>query len=121
MSNEINVYVKTCDDISRGCGLYALEEFHTHDIVYELYGKIADTPTRESIHIGDGQHMTDSFGAYINHSFTPSACIVGNLVVALRFIKKDEEITFNYNDTELEMAEPFECNGIMVCGRKTAK
>ena len=33
-------------------------------------------------------------------------------------IKKYDEITFNYNETEINMAEPFEVDGIKVCGNQ---
>lgn len=42
----------------------------------------------------------------------------GNKLVAIKEIKKSDELTFNYNDSELEMAEPFEDDNILVCGKK---
>ena len=52
----------------------------------------------------------------MNHSFTPSTRIDGHNVVALRDIKVNDEITFNYNDSELKMANPFYVNNILVDG-----
>jgi hypothetical protein len=74
-------------------------------------------PTKQSIHIGDGMHVTDKYGSYINHSFDPNTKIVGNKVVAIKDIFKNDEITFNYNESEIDMSEPFMSDGIYVCGK----
>ena len=64
-------------------------------------------------------HVTDKYGSYINHSFDPNTKIVGNKVVAIKNIFKNDEITFNYNESEIDMSEPFMSDGIYVCGKKT--
>lgn len=77
------------------------------ETVFVLTGEIFDHPTRESIHIGENKHIYDDHGIFINHSFTPSVCISGVNVVALEDMTNGTEITFNYNDSELAMANPF--------------
>jgi len=52
----------------------------------------------------------------MNHSFSPSTRIDGYNVVAFRDIKVDDEITFNYNDSELKMTTPFYVNNILIDG-----
>ena len=99
-------------------GLYATKVYSRGDIIRILEGNIESRPTKYSIHVGDNQHVTDDYGSYINHSFDPTAYIQGKSVVAKRDIEVNEEITFNYNESELEMALPFEVYGILVCGKR---
>ncbi len=46
---------------------------------------------------------------YMNHSCQPNTHFAGRQVVALRDIAEREELTFDYNSTEWEMAEAFVC------------
>ena len=99
-------------------GLYTTRDFNTGEIITKLKGELNLIPTKESIHIGNGLHVIDSYGRFINHSFDPNTKIEFNNVVAIKDIKKYDEITFNYNETEINMAEPFEVDGIKVCGNQ---
>ena len=87
-------------------GLYSTKSYLKDEIVFTLAGKLYDYPTRETIYIGDNKHIYDEFGIFMNHSFTPSTRIDGHNVVALRDIKVNDEITFNYNDSELNIQWP---------------
>lgn len=100
-------------------GLYATRAYNKGDIVRRLEGYLALKPTRESIHIGNGMHVIDQYGKYINHSFEPNTRIVSNDVIAIKEINQYDEITFNYNESEINMKEPFIVDGIEVCGIKT--
>lgn len=97
-------------------GLYATEAYLPGDVILHLSGTLLLKPSRTSIHIGHDMHVEDKMGQYINHSFEPNTRIVLNRVVAIKPIKPFEEITFNYNETEVDMAHPFESDGITVCG-----
>ena len=97
-------------------GLYSTKSYLKDEIVFTLAGQLYDHPTRETIYIGDNKHIYDEFGIFMNHSFTPSTYIDGYNVIALRDIKINDEITFNYNDSELKMANPFYVNNILVDG-----
>jgi hypothetical protein len=108
--------IKFVDDF-RKHGLCATRDYSEGEIVFVLSGTIHDHPTRESIHIGDGKHILDNYGRYVNHSFNPSVRISSTNVIALHDIKANEEITFNYNESELNMAAPFYDNNILVCGK----
>lgn len=103
-----------------GLGLFAKKSVKQGDIIFVLTGQKLNHPTRESIHIGDGVHIVDEYGMFINHSFTPSAIISNSNVVANIDISEGDEITFNYNDSELEMACPFESDGKLVSGQSTS-
>jgi len=41
--------------------------------------------------------------------------------VAIRDIDADEELVFNYNDNEINMAAPFVVGGVLVCGSDSRK
>ena len=84
-------------------------------------------PTRTSIQVRD-QHLEHYEGGHVNHHCDPNTEIkihddfIGRntsnkmqsslvaLVVAKRDIYIGEEITFDYETTEFELAAPFECN-----------
>ncbi len=104
-----------------GKGLFALQKFSNGQIVFLLDGILLDHPTRESIHIGNNVHIHDEHGAYINHSFDPSVKIIGVRVTAIKEINVGDEITFNYNESEINMASPFIVNGKWVSGKNKSK
>lgn len=98
-------------------GVYTTKKYSSGDVITVLSGELRLKPTKSSIHIGNGMHVIDKYGQYINHSFDPSTRIENNKVIAIKDLDMYEEITFNYNDTEINMAEPFEADGIKVCGQ----
>ena len=59
----------------------------------------------------------------MNHSFVPSTSIrhlpLVPSVVALRDLAEGDEIHFDYQSNELPMACPFECDGVVICGKNT--
>jgi hypothetical protein len=99
-------------------GLYSIKSYKSNELVHVMSGKMSNVPTRKSIHIGDNMHLEDDFGQYINHSFNPNIKVVGNKLISIQDINMYDELTFNYNDSELEMASPFEDDGVLVCGKK---
>ena len=101
-----------------GKGLILRKSVKKGEIVFTLSGKIFDHPTRESIHVGNNKHVYDEFGIFINHSFEPTVYIDGFDVVALMDLNDGDEITFNYNDSEINMANTFQIGNILVCGKK---
>jgi len=107
-------------DISAPQGLYVSVKYYQDDVIYIMEGTLKKTPTKQSIHIGNNMHLIDNYGKYINHSFNPNIKVVGNKLVALRDIQPFEEIMFNYNESEIYMACPFEDEGQQVCGKKEA-
>jgi SET domain-containing protein len=99
-----------------GKGLFSTKEYKKNEIVFVLKGEIFSSPTRESIHIGNNKHIYDECGIFINHSFQPNIRIDNVNVVALQDIQEDDELTFNYNENEINMASPFVVDGITVSG-----
>ena len=112
---------------NKGKGLYSTKKYGKGNIVLILEGNYFPKPTRTSIQVGD-KHIESWEGGHINHHCNPNTEIrihnnfIGKnqlnqtqpslvaLVVAKRDINIGEEITFDYETTEFDMAEPFECN-----------
>ena len=108
----------TNSNLVDGKGLILRKNVKKGEIVFTLSGKMLDHPTRESIHIGDNKHIYDENGIFINHSFEPTVRIDGYNVRALMDLTDGDEITFNYNDSEINMANTFQVGDVLVCGKK---
>lgn len=102
---------------NHGLGLYATKYYAPQATVFVLTGPNYAYPTRETIYVGNNVHVDDPFGRYINHAFTPNTYIRGGEVVALVPIAPDTELTFNYNENEINMAAPFYVDNILVQGK----
>jgi hypothetical protein len=98
-------------------GLYATTSYKRNKIVFTLSGEEFDKPTRETIHVGNNKHVYDKRGIYMNHNSNPTTFIDGYDVVALVDIESGMELTFDYNESEINMACPFVADGIMVKGK----
>lgn len=103
--------------IVEGRGLFVKTAHLKGSIIYRLVGTIDNKPTRESIYIGNGEHIYDEYGIFMNHSFTPNTEINGRNIIALENILSGDEITFDYNSNEINMAAPFDLNGVRVTGK----
>ena len=68
---------------------------------------------------GIGEPIYDEYGIFINHSFDPSVRIESINVIALKDLHDGDEITFNYNETEINMANTFYVGDVLVCGQKS--
>lgn len=105
-------------------GIYravARQNIPAGELVLLINGTLVDRPSRWTIQIGARRHITardlplkEMLRRYpwrfTNHSCDPNSCVVGRRLVALRDIRAGEEISFNYNTTEYELAEPFSCH-----------
>ncbi len=106
--------------------LLAAERIDAGDVILELDGQRVAEPSTYSVQIGAGVHILPRahqgdpqsdpcIWRYLNHSCDASARLVGTRLLALRPLGAGDEITFDYNTTEYEMATPFEC-GCGACG-----
>ena len=97
--------------------------------VFRIEGIRTRRPTAFSVQIGANRHIDidrrlslesqlDRYPwRFMNHSCDPNTMIDGQNVVAVRPIPAGEHLTFNYNTTEYDMAEPFTCQcGSVFCG-----
>ena len=115
-------------DSDTGRGLYSKKRYIHGQILLYLEGNYFPYPTRTSIQITNDKHIENWEGGHMNHHCDPNTEIkihknfIGknphnkNLpgLIALVVAKKDiyigEEITFDYETTEFELAEPFACS-----------
>lgn len=89
--------------------------------VLSLDGEEVKEPSRHSIQLDERTHILVTEDApieelmlrhpwrYLNHSCDPNTKLVGLALVALRPVRAGDEITYNYNTSEWELAEPFDC------------
>jgi hypothetical protein len=110
-------------------GVVAVENIEEGEVILAVNGRPTNVPSRYSIQIGENEHIDLPHDAetvrgpglypwqYLNHSCEANAMLVGRNFVALRTIRPAEEVTFNYNASEYDMAAPFECCcGMPSCG-----
>jgi len=112
-----------------GYCLVAAAPFGVGDTIINITGLQTSVKDRYSIQITADTHLmpfdADSVEAqaelcpwmFTNHSCDPNVVIRDQQFIALRSIEPDEPITFDYETTEWEMAEPFQC----ACGAITCR
>ncbi len=90
--------------------------------LFSISGREIQTPTRYSVQFGPALHLDQDcarditdvvrryFWRYLDHSCDPATLIRDREVIAVRDIAPGDRVTFNYNTTEYDMAEPFRCH-----------
>jgi hypothetical protein len=99
----------------------ATEDLSEGDIILTVEGRETDVASKYSVQISDTlhidvdrpelveQHPERYLWRFLNHQCEPNAYLKGRELHAISNIKNGEEITFNYNANEYEMASPFAC------------
>ncbi len=89
--------------------------------VLAITGRETHVPTRYSLQVGPALHLDQDcahdefdvvrryFWRYMDHHCDPTTVIRDREVIALRDLAEGDGVTFNYNTTESDMAEPFRC------------
>src|SRR5882672_250326 len=112
--------------VVRGNGewhMVALRPFSEGERILSIEGELVAQPSQHSIQVDEDRHveipedelkdLERVFDAYpwrfLNHSCAPSARVEGRQLLAVRSLTPWDEITFDYNTTESEMATPFRC------------
>ncbi len=105
-------------------GLFATHAFEAGSTVMKLRGITQVYPSRYSIQVAATAHLAPPLRAvaedrltenyrwcFINHSCAPSTFIdvEARAIVALHPLAPGDELTFDYNTTEWNMADPFTC------------
>lgn len=99
--------------------LVALHAVPAGQTVLWIDGALTSEPSRYSVQVGPDTHVAPEGGAnalddgawrFLNHSCEPSAWLRGRELIALRDIRAQEDLSFDYNTTEWDMAEPFACH-----------
>ena len=90
--------------------------------LFAIIGREIAQPTRYSLQVGAALHLDQDcardenelvrryFWRYLDHHCEPTTVIRNREVIALRRIAEGEGVTFDYNTTEYDMAEPFHCH-----------
>jgi len=101
--------------------VFAAELIRAGQPILEFTGTEGSAPGRHSLQIGKERHLFAFDAAhtvnghrrsdwqFINHSCIPNGVVRGRSLVALYDIPAGTEITFDYNTTEWDMSNPFEC------------
>jgi transcriptional regulator with XRE-family HTH domain len=96
-------------------------------MILELAGVESPNASRDSVQVGLDAHLHPFEGRthlsgegepvwpLLNHSCAPNACLRGRSLIALQDVSAGAEVTFDYNTTEWDMANPFPC----WCGQAT--
>ena len=107
------------NSITKQNSLHALIPFRKGDVISEFFaGEIFTEPNYLTVQRGVNEHITlrPVFLQYINHSCSPNVFFdtTSMEIIALKDIEVNEEFSFFYPSTELDMAQPFIC----YCGSK---
>jgi SET domain-containing protein len=102
-------------------GVFSTKPYEIGQLVYTFDPQYVEQPTRTSIQHED-KHFEDKIGMYLNHNCLPNTDIVsdgrGIHLLALEIIRKEDELTFDYNRTESKLTNPFycRCHGLLIKG-----
>lgn len=99
--------------------LFSLRTYQPGDVIANFTaGTISAEPTYLTIQLGIRKHITfdPEYLQYINHSCDPNVFFdtTAMNLVALKTLKRNEEMTFFYPSTEWKMKQTFQC----YCGYK---
>jgi hypothetical protein len=96
------------------------------NLALAIDGPVVRQPTRYTVQISANEHVDaekiGSDGTYppwrfLNHSCSPNTRLEGRSLMAVRDIHAGDEVTFDYDTTEWDMASPFLCT----CGAVTCR
>ena len=101
--------------------MLALEAVEVGATILALDGVLSPTATRYTIQIGAGEHLGIPEGTtfeqiiarypwqFLNHACRPNTLVRGRELIAVAPIAPYDELSFDYETTEWQMAEPFQC------------
>ncbi len=96
-------------------GLFAVQQYNVNEILFVIEGEEIHVPTRTSIQISSSVHINVKAPlAFINHSCFPNIVIDQKKIKVIKAIEPGDEICFDYNQSEFDLANKFEC---VTCGQ----
>jgi SET domain-containing protein len=102
-------------DAKRDRGLFTLEPIAKNGVIIWHEQRFIDAPSRTSLQVDEEMHQEatdgDALENYVNHACRPNGYIDFSTLTlrARHIIEPGEELTFNYNTTEWNMVEGFQC------------
>ncbi len=131
MGDNLNQFVEVRESAKHGNGLFALRDFKKGEKIYSFpLGKVVTSRQIRTLTKAEKDHL-DKIGedkyeivqpplCCVNHSCDPSIKEIvkkgARVGYAPRHIKKDEELTVDYDKTAY-LEKPFECH----CGSKNCR
>lgn len=101
---------------SIGKGVRTLSKIEKNTKILTFGGVIESVPSKYSLQVSETTHICsygNDISDFVNHSCNPN-CYIQFLdlltITAIRDIEPNEELSFNYLTTELEMSNPFICS-----------
>lgn len=89
------------------------------EVILVAEGEVVDRTSRFTLQIGEAAHLAPPkrldgpvdglLWPYLNHSRRPNTRLDGRRLVAIEAIEAGDELTFDYNANEWDMASPFRC------------
>lgn len=101
--------------------IVATEDIAQGQSILTIEGQVTDKPTMYSVQISETMHidLDDAklvakypkryLWRFLNHHCQPNSVLKGRDLAAVADIKAGDEVTFNYNANEYQMAAPFRC------------
>ncbi|MEE2757914.1 MAG: SET domain-containing protein [Myxococcota bacterium] len=101
--------------------IVATEDIAEGRNILTIEGQVTQQPTMYSVQISEHEHidLDDPFQVeqhperymwrFLNHHCRPNSVLEGRELRAIKTINAGDEVTFNYNANEYEMASPFSC------------
>ncbi len=99
----------------KGRGVRALANFKKDDSLLMFDRTFTTYPTTKTLRIDETTHQQsaneEAFENFVNHSCSPNAYIDWDTIElrAVRDIRADEEITYNYFTSDWDGEDPFDC------------
>ncbi len=101
-------------------GVVAVKDIQPETLIRVFNPQFSNERNKYTIQIGT-KHMMDDIGQYLNHSCNPNSEIrnsedtmfgqtLAPCLYAIKDIKVNDEVTFDYNTTEETLSEPFYCS-----------
>jgi hypothetical protein len=102
--------------------LVAVQPIPAGAFICRIEGRETPAPSRFSLQVGRDRHLDPDdardpldrvrrrFWRYLNHHCEPNAVIRDFALLAIRDILPGEGVTFDYNTTEWDLADPFACH-----------
>jgi hypothetical protein len=102
--------------------LIAVQAIPAGSFVCRIEGHETSVPSHYSLQVGRDRHLDPDdahdpmdrvrrrFWRYLNHHCEPNAVIRDFALLAIRDIAPGEGVTFDYNTTEWDLADPFACH-----------
>jgi len=102
--------------------LIAIQPIPAGAFICRIEGRETPVPSRYSLQVGRDRHLDPDdahdpvdrvrrrFWRYLNHHCEPNAVIRDFALLATRDIPRGDGVTFDYNTTEWDLADPFACH-----------